>query len=412
MKKNSLQKTIKITLLILIIILVILSFALGAKIIDKDSNTPIYSTIEEMPDMKTLINQMYGKYIKIEDSSHEKYYKDLYVDLKYGLYEGETSKKIFFDGLIENVAQMMNYQNIRVIDEKKGIELKIVCDTENKKIIGSYINGDVNFYGHYESQLALSKYVKTPITNLNIESSEIKTLILNNWSKNSLSIGEAEEKVDKYIEYGDLGINIYDIDEKVFNLIFDLRYKGNVVNGLKVEDTLETVIQKMGTPTFGSLEEEYIGYKGQSFYVFFNIDEISIYPVENTDVSISNLLKQYERDNSIKKMVSNATDIWENYENYYYDEYTVDLSYPLQGMKFQFGVTENHGVIIYNNYQGKILDNYTQEDLKNLEIEIPSYVYFVAEDSVNEYERERVGFKKATDIENGDFENLEDWKYL
>ena len=410
MKNKNLGKAIIITLIILVIIFIVLLIIVGSREIKKQ-NTPIYSTIEEMPDVATLINQMYGEYIKMEDSQDERYFKDIYVDLKYGLYEGEESEKTFYNSLITAVAQKMNYENVRIIDEEKQIEIKIVCNTENGELIGSYINGDTNFYGHYESQKALANYKKTTVTELNIESNEINTLIQNGWNKNALSIGESEDEIDDYIEYADFGINIYEIDEKVFNLLFDTRYTGAIVNGIKVGDSFENIISKLGTPTFGSRDSVYIGYKGEELYVFFNEDEISIYPVEKEEKSIYPLIQQYEEDGSIKKLVSGATDLWENYESYYYDEYTVNLSYPLAGIKFQFGVTENHGIIIYNNYIGEILENYTQEELSKIEIEIPSYIYFVEKDLVDEYESERV-YLKQTYGEDGDFEQDDWWKYI
>ncbi len=200
---------------------------------------------------------------------------------------------------------------------------------------------------------------------------------------------------------------------KVFNLLFDTRYTKPIVNGIKVGDTLEDVEKALGTATFGSIEEGYIGYKGEKLYIFFNKYDISIYPVADNSSNLSNLIEQYEKDGSIKKMVSNATDIWENYEEYYYDEYTVNLTYPLIGIKFQFGVTEDNGIIIYNNYEGKIFNNYTQEELRKLEnqIEIPSYVYFVQEDSVNEYEKERYNFMRVTEDDEID-DSGDEWKYL
>ena len=406
------KKLFIIILILLVILLLTLLGLIGRNIMNDTSNTPIYSTIESMPDVKTLINQMYGKFIKIEDSKNEKYSKDIYVKLKYDLYENDVPKKDFYNALIQNVAQMLNYNNVRIIDEDKQLEIKVVCDKENRTLIGSYINNDTNFYGHYESQKALANYKPTQVTNLRLDSNELKTLTQNNWNRKELSIGKETEKVDEYIEYPDYGIYIYDIDEKVFNLIFDTRYKGTIVNGIKVGDSLENVVSILGNPTFGNIQEGYVGYKGQELYVFFNNEQISIYPVESNNSSdLSQLVKQYESDGSIKKLVSNATDIWENYEEYYYDEYTVNLTYPLAGLKFQFGITENHGIIIYNNFTGKIFDNYTQEELSKAETEIPSYIYFVEEDSVNEYEYERYNFLRSTG-EDGDFEDLEDWKYL
>lgn len=411
--KKALYKAIKITLVILVLILIILSIIVGDKIIKTEENTPFYSTIEEMPDVETMINQMYGKYIRTEDSTEKDFYKDVYVDLKYDLYDGEEDKKHFFYTLAGNVAQMMSFYNIRIIDEEKQIEVRAVCDYENQRILACYINGDSNFYGHYESQKALANYKKIAITNLNIESAEINALLQNDWNKEILNLGESSVNVNNYLQYISQGINIYEIDEKVFNIVFDTNYKNNVLNGIKVGEDFEKVKQTLGKPTFVSeYEDRYIGYKGNNIYVFFNKDEISIYPIEKNlgDKDISTLVKEYEEYKSIKKLITSATDIWENYEEYNYTENVVDLSYPLQGVKFQFGVEDNHGIIIYNNYAGKVLDKYTQEELSKMEIEIPSYIYFVETDSVNEYENARNETKYV--LEYGDTEDFEEWKYL
>jgi len=411
--KKALYTAIKITLLILILLLIILSIIVGDKIIKTEENTPFYSTIEEMPDVETMINQMYGKYIRTEDSTEKDFYKDVYVDLKYGLYDGEEDKKHFFYTLAGNVAQMMSFYNVRIIDEEKQIEVRAVCDYENQRILACYINGDSNFYGHYESQKVLANYKKTAITNLNIESEEINSLLQNNWNKEILNLGESSVNFNDYLQYINEGINIYEIDEKVFNIVFDTNYKHNVLNGIKVGEDFEKVKQALGEPTFVSeYEDRYIGYKGSDIYVFFNKDEISIYPIEENlvDKDIATLVKEYEEHKSIKKLISSATDIWENYEEYNYTENVVDLSYPLQGVKFQFGVEDNHGIIIYNNYAGKVLDKYTQEELSKMEIEIPSYIYFVETDSVNEYENARNETRYV--LESEDEEDFEEWKYL
>ena len=55
---------------------------------------------------------------------------------------------------------------------------------------------------------------------------------------------------------------------------------------------------------------------------------------------------------------------------------------------------------------------YTQEELSKIEIEIPSYIYFVEKDSVDEYERERSYLLQIVYADDGDFEDDEAWKYL
>ena len=127
--------------------------------------------------------------------------------------------------------------------------------------------------------------------------------------------------------------------------------------------------------------------------------------IDNANVTITDAEETKQEQKEASGMNS------EEARNYYYDEYTVNLTFPLAGIKFQFGVTSNHGVIIYSNFIGEIIENYTQEELSKMEIEIPSYIYFVEEDSVNEYEKERVYLIEATS-EDGDYEDAEDWKYV
>lgn len=395
------RRKIRILLIILIIIFILivgLIIGLNTKN-NKKQNYVFYGSIDKVDSLENLINQIYGELLKVTDSTEKNYYKDIYVNIKYDLYENGESKQEFYSDMISNVANKMYYESFRIIDENKNIEIKVISDKE--KVLGSLINGDTDFYGHYESQKNLSNYKEISVVNFEIASNEILTLVNNEWIKNSLFLGECDSKFENYEEYAEQGLSIYTIQNKVFNMIFDERYTENVISTIKVGQSYEEIIAKLGTPTFGSIEENYIGYKGKECYVFFTENEISVYRNEsNYDTKdFVNILKKYSEGENIKTTISNITDLWMDYEDYYYDEYSIELRYPLRGIKIQLGNGYPQGIIIYNNYVGKIVDNYTQDVLKSVEVEIPNFIYFEAKDLINEYEIERINSSILSDDE-------------
>ena len=136
------------------------------------------------------------------------------------------------------------------------------------------------------------------------------------------------------------------------------------------------IINILGTPTFGNEQDIVIGYKGKDIYVFFSKDEISVYRVEKSYdfKEFEDLISRFNENKNVKTFVSGATDIWPDYDLYTYDSDYVNLQYSLKGIKIQFNITKNHGVIIYNNYIG------TKENtLKNTYFKLDEDLVYEAE---------------------------------
>ncbi|MCL2859503.1 MAG: hypothetical protein FWF46_02800 [Oscillospiraceae bacterium] len=351
--------------------------------------------MEQTSSVEQLINERYGEFIKSELSTDKDFDWDIYINLKYNLYENGESEQYFYDAMVTNISNKMNYQNYRIIDEDKQITIRVICNSDTQELVGYDINGDTNYYGHQESMAELKKYTKTQETDMNIESSEIQTLINSDWLLTSLKSGSSDPTDIKEMYY-EKGIDITTTGKTVFNMVFNNTYTGAVINGITVGTSFDNIISILGTPTFGSEDDMYIGYKGQDIYVFFSDNQgnpqISVYMVEKSVSSddFVKLLENFNEDGNIKTMVSTLTDYWPDYDNYYYNANTVDLWYTLKGIKVQFGVTSNQGILVYSNYIGKILQNYTQAELKDMQIQIPYYIFFTSKDSVNEYENTRV----------------------
>lgn len=401
------KKTIKIAIIVLVILFIMLLFLfINQKILENKK----YNSIQDIPSNKAALSIMKSKYIKEEKSKNTGYELDIYVEFGKPLFE-EDSNEIYYSQLTQLMAVVNKYVNFRLIDEKQEVLVAIICDTTKKQIVQTIINGDSNFYGNYESYKALKSYTETKATEFIIQSMEIEKMLENDWKKDILNFNFPEQIEDDYTYYASEGIKIRNVKNKVFNLIFTEDYSENIVNDLTTKSTLQEVIQKLGNPTFGSLEEQTIGYKNNQIYIFFTEDEVSVYRVEDikdTDKFIEEVNK-YISENNLKVFVSNVTDIWNDYERYYYDSNTVDLEYILKGVKIQYSITSNHGITFYRNYTGNILENKNYKQLSEIEIkEIPKYIYFSSLDSVEEYELNRAE-KHRTMLYNEEFEEIDDY---
>jgi hypothetical protein len=193
--------------------------------------------------------------------------------------------------------------------------------------------------------------------------------------------------------YEDTGIMVRNVYQKIFNIVFTENYSGNVINGINALSTTEDIISALGEPTYGTSEYGVFGYKGEKIYVFFSTAysslQISVYRVEDYEKEdFAKLIENYNEEQNVKKFVSSVTDIWRDYSSYEYDTNYVNLQYALKGVAIQFNVTKDHGIIIYENYNGQIAEGKTLEDLK--QGSTIKNVYYKNENSVHICEQDRI----------------------
>lgn len=378
------KKKKRIIILVSTIVLFVAVLVLRNVLMAKKQQQKEFNSLDDFTTPKEVVEYMGGTYIKETKSLEKDFYLDIYANLKVNTYTDEISNEEYYRTTVRIMANTLKYKNFRIIDDEKKNLIAVICDEENSKISRTYINGDDSYFATQNSKIKSEKLQDTPITDLNIESTELNNLINKNWNKTAINTTNANEFND-YL-YLDNGIAVRNVYRKVFNVLFRNTYSNNVLNGIKPSTSLEDVVKNLGEPTFGSIEEGLIGSKGTNVYAFFTGKEISIYRVETYETDeLIEILKEFQETKDAKKFVSAITDMWPDYEEYVYGEEHVNLIYSLKGIKIQFNITPSHGLIIGSNYVG------SREELKQLkeELEIKE-IYFDNTDFVYEKELARV----------------------
>lgn len=390
-KKNILFLLIGLLILIVIIIIVRNSMVQVKKI--RDYGEKIYTKTSDFESIEEFVIYMGCEYKKEKQSTEEGYNIDIYLKFKADLYDenGNSSEK-FFNDFINTLADVLGYTNFRLIDEDREIYISVVCNQEYKMIVRKYINGEEDYFAKMDAKKSKDNYVSIQDTNMEINSTILVQLINGNWEQAKISFGTRVSTYDKYDIYFNEGIESRTISGKIHNIIFRKNYSKEVINNIKVGTSFKEIEEKLGKPAFGGIEDTYMGYRGKYIYIFFYEDHISVYRVEKEqDISsITSLLNQYKEDNNISRFLSETTNIWTDYSSNINTTSFKEIVYPLKGIKITYRLDGEKGIFFYNNYTGKVFDNYTIDDIKNQDIELPSNIYIIYDtDLVLEAENER-----------------------
>lgn len=384
-KKKNVKKILIIVVILFALILGVRELALNAIERAKLENKT-YTSISDFTSVKEIAKYMGCTYIKEEPSTGEKYDIDIYLKFKYPLYTDEVSNEDYYYQMIALMLEYLNYQNIRLIDQENDIVIAVEGDKENKTIKNLLINGEDNYFGKMNTEKILQNYETTQTQTLDIQSSVLAKLIENDWEEKKVSFGTQESICDNYKIYFDEGIEAKSVGKVIFNLVLTQKYKENIVNGLNALSDEDTIKQTLGEPDFTITNPHTIGYKSSQLYIFFNTEykRVSIYRIQNTTEEekekIKSMLAQLSVDGNGVMFASNLTDMWEDYDSYEYSDGYISLQYTLRGIKFEVNVTENNGLLLYNNYTGTLI-----RDLKNGEN--ISNVYVMKEDLIYTYEQ-------------------------
>lgn len=385
------MKKKKILIIAVILLVVLVTVLIFRNILERQRElNKQFNSIDDFETVEQVVRYLGSTYIKENESTAEEFSKDIYINFKENLYTGETSNKEYYYKMTDMIAYVLDYDSFRIIDDEKENLIAVICDKENKRITKKYINGDYNYFGNHDSNNNLSQFEQTKTTDIQIQSEELVNLINNNWKSSSVSLGTKTGTFGKYDTYKE-GIQARNVYKKVFNIVFKEEYGKPVINGINPGMTNEEVIKILGEPTIKSEYSEVIGYKGEQVYVFFYYGDISVYRVENYESkAFAKLVQGYINGEDVKTFVSGLTDIWPDYDEYEYNEGYVNLIYTLKGIKIQFNVTSNHGVIVYNNYTGEIIEGMTIDNIKQEELK--NKVFFVNENTILENEIRRADY--------------------
>ena len=309
------KKTKKIILLIIAIIVFVAIIVIRNLLIANKAKNKQYNSLDDFQNPKEVIEYMGGKYIKENESTDENFKLDIYANFKVDLYTGEASNEEHYREMIRIMAYTLKFDNFRIADEEKKILIAVICNKQTSSIERTYINGYDNYFARENSKIDFSNMENVKVTDFDIQSLELIQLINENWNKGLINTSSIQDEFDNYI-YLNNGIAIRNVYKNVFNIVFRNDYKEDVLNEINTSTSLEDVVKKLGKPTFGSIEEGLIGYKGHEIYAFFSFEEISIYRVEKYENTgeLINILKSFQENRNVKKFVSAVTDMWKDYD--------------------------------------------------------------------------------------------------
>lgn len=388
-QNNANYKKILIVLFVMIFILFLLSIILEK--IQNNNEKKQEVSYENISTIEEVIEYYGSAYISEEESKDKEFYLDVYLKFKVLPYdEDDNSNEEYYNKLLEDCAKVIYYKSFKMIDKENDIIIKVIC--KDNKIASIIINDIEDYFIYMDSQISMKKYVEIPTTEFSVTSDILKQCIDNNWNSN-INFGQRDSIFDEYYIYFDEGLKVRTIDDKIYNIIFDKRYQGNVINSLFPGIDLKTVKNVLGNPTFEDKELEVIGYKNNDIYVFFTQDEISVYRVINSDIDdFFDLADKFlEEKMDLLEFMNELTYMWPDYSEYVYSSKSVFLSYPLKGVEIKINYDDTNGILLYNNIKSSL--SKTKRYLENT-----NFVARLQSDSV--YETEKRRFKENENLNN------------
>ncbi len=384
-KIQSLKKKhiiIGIAIIISIIIFIVAVQIIQEKNYIKEVKNKEYYSANDFKTAKEYIIYSGNEYIKEEDSKVDNISKDIYLRFKVDLFEDEESNEEFYTDLINIVAHTLYYDNFRLIDKDKNLIITVFCDKENNTVRNIYYNGVENYFSIQNSKKMLQNYSSEEQKEYEVNSRILNDIVNNKWEISKVKLKNRKEVKNDYLIYDDFMVR--NISKKIYNIVFLNNYDEPIINGIKVGTSQEEIINKLGQPNYDSLG--IIGYKDKNIYVFFGTNTVSVYRVEN-DESIYDgfidLVEEFRQTKSSKKFISNLTEIWDDFNEYEVEDNYIEIEYALKGVKIQFNVTNEHGIILYDNYKGEVEKGTNIYDIKGKEdYELPLYTYIHSDESL------------------------------
>lgn len=389
MKKRIKSKRKKVFLIavLVIIIIIILSIINSIKRITNNDDALPY----EIVSAQELLKYYNCENITIKDSQEELFKTDIYLKFGEDLCLNGKTNEAYYKAITLYLTEILEYKNYRMIDSSRELVVAVIANSKDKKIEKLYINGQLDYFEKEQTKQIIEKHEPTEITELEIQAKEIKKYIANGWEAEGINLGTLESRFKGYDIYFDEGIEVKTLGGKVYNLVFTDKYQGNIINNLKVNAEKEKVVQALGKPVFEN--KNVFGYKSDKMYVFFSENQVSVYRIED-DYKTEEFLtiwEEFQGSKDAKKFVNDLTNLWQDHNEYQYDSDMIYLEYAIKGIKVQFNISSENGIVLYKNYKGELQNGITLENV-NTE-SLPKHMYIHKEDLVFEQETERVSAK-------------------
>ena len=316
-----------------------------------------YTSINSFQNIEEVALYLNSKFIKQEKSNTENIEFDIYMELAEKVQDNEKINKEFYNKLIQYTAYVLKYKNFAIIDENSKTTIHVICE-ENEQLVAKYfINGIENYFEVVESEKNAKQISEVEPIKVEVTSNVLKDIINNNWNMNNVNLGTKESTYRGYDIYFDEGIEVRNVNRKVFNIIFTEKYNENVINKLNAKTSKEEIEKILGKPHFES--GNLIGYKTEKFYIFFYNNQISIYKIEEYKTEeVAKIFEKYVETKNIEQLINELKQEWKDYDIFENNENKITLQYTLKGICIQFNDTSKRGIILYNNYKGKVLRKY------------------------------------------------------
>ena len=406
-KKKNYKKIFIISLIIILLFLITITLIKHnenrkkAKMLEEETaRIKSYTALTDFKSIEEVAIYLNCKFIKQEDSKRENINYDIYMILPVQYNNESADNKNFTENLIQFSAYVLKYKNFVIIDEEHSTSILVMCNEEKQLVSTYYINNIENYFDVIQNRQNAKSYKPVEsIDNMDVTSEQLTQLIVNNWNAEKVDFGTKESNYRNYDIYFDEGIQVRKVAGKVFNIIFTDKYESTIVNDLKTTSTIDEIKQSLGKPQFenGNL----IGYKDEKIYIFFCDNQVSVYRVEQYDTEdIAKIIQNKSSKNENEKVfVDEIRKTWKDSDIYEFDENNVKLQYTLKGLCIKYDSTTQKGVIVYNNYKGKLYGDKTLEEMTKEE-NIPSHIFIQDKDLVFQEEQNRLNTLDDTTSSN------------
>ena len=368
------SKSKKIIFGILIIAIIIILIVYIINIVNKKE----YTSVNDFKSVKEVIKYLDCKYIDESTSEDETV---IYLKLKNKPYENGTSYEQFYNQLMGMVANVLEFKNFTLVDNSNNIRINVTCD--GTKVTDYNINGSKTYFADMEKNSVIENFKPAEITNTSNVCDMLNNCIKNDWNYSSINFGTQESTFLEYNVFFDEGIEVKQIEGKIFNIVFTDKFTKPVINNLSVGSDFTNVVNTLGTPTYGNIDGGIIGYKTDDFYIFFNNSDnnynksISVYRVEKYDTTeFAKFVDTFLDNKNSVELLNNIMSNWKDYDSYYNDMGDAkSLRYTLKGIEIKFNVDNEHGITLYDDFNGNITPDLSIGQVINKEKELPQYVY-------------------------------------
>ena len=362
--------------LIFLILLSLLLFFLYTMMqtIEKEDNTFVIKTQEEkeqeqenLPEIeqnpiKKILEKYGSKHVKTEGPS-------IYVEFSKDLFDkdGNSNKNYFFK-IIDEIVPYYKEQSFYLIDniQEIYIHIRYNVDTKDHTII---INEVENFYenanGKNYIEVENSEIVKR--SGFMILDPYLFKLSLKSYYLDSITedLGEGTDLGNGYTSYLNGTMKIRTVPTGgVRNIVYTKDYEGKITSEIRAGMNLKEIKKIEPENAFGSLSDDYLGYREDNFYVFFYDNELSFYPYSyKNNTKFESLLKDYLDNRDLNLFVRNLKTGWMAYDHFEYDPKTnsADVLYSTRGVHIKIENNEPKGITFYSNYH---FTDYTKKLVK------------------------------------------------